>query len=228
MRTRAVRKTLRRGLAEHARGGLARGRVLALTGLGALAFGSSLLAATPRSAPSSGPCSKQEAVRVVDRLHLGNADDPDVSDPVAQVLCGAFAGPGSQAMVASLAIPSCGRTAGWVVFRRSGATWQLVMERNNGADLDAVGTGIRETQFVLRPRRRPLLPDRRDEVAHLALERHPLRLDRLDVFEAGESTRARRRCVHARVLRHAFRQHPLRLLGHRRPREPRMRRQERA
>ena len=90
-------------------------------------------------------------MRVVDRLHLGNADDPDVSDPVAQVLCGAFAGPGSQAMVASLAIPSCGRTAGWVVFRRSGATWQLVMERNNGADLDAVGTGIRETQFVLRP-----------------------------------------------------------------------------
>ena len=130
---------------------LARGRVLALTGLGALALGSSLLAATPRSAPSSGPCSKQEAVRVVRRLHLGNADDPDVSDPVAQVLCGAFAGPGSQAMVASLAIPSCGRTAGWVVFRRSGATWQLVMERNNGADLDAVGPGIRETQFVLRP-----------------------------------------------------------------------------
>ena len=54
-------------------------------------------------------------------------------------------------MVASLAIPSCGRTGGWVVFRRSGATWRLVMERNNGADLDVVGTGIRETQFVLRP-----------------------------------------------------------------------------
>jgi hypothetical protein len=87
----------------------------------------------------------------VKRLDLGSTGDPDVSDPVGQVLCGAFLGPGSKAMVASLAIPSCGRTAGWVVFRQSGATWQLVMERSNGADLDAVGTGIRETQFVLRP-----------------------------------------------------------------------------
>ena len=107
--------------------------------------------ASPGGSTAAGSCSKTEATRVVERLHLGNADDPDVSDPVAQVLCGSFVGPGSQAMVASLAIPSCGRTAGWVVFRRSGADWQLVMERNNGADLDAVGTGIRETQFVLRP-----------------------------------------------------------------------------
>jgi len=102
-------------------------------------------------APASGSCSMAEATRVIERLGLGNAADPTVRKPVAQVLCGAFLGPGSQAMVASLAIPSCGGTAGWVVFRRSGANWQLVMERNNGADLDAVGTGIRETQFVLRP-----------------------------------------------------------------------------
>ena len=106
---------------------------------------------SPAGSSAAGRCSEAEATRVVERLHLGNADDPDVSNPVAQVLCGAFVGPGSQAMVASLAIPSCGRTGGWVVFRRSGATWQLVMERNNGADLDVVGTGIRETQFVLRP-----------------------------------------------------------------------------
>lgn len=116
------------------------------------------LAKVPKPPPAptpvthaSGPCSKAEARRVVERLRLGSTDDPDVSNPVAQVLCGAFAGPGSQAMAASLAIPSCGRTAGWVVFRRTGATWQLVLERNNGADLDAVGSGIRETQFVLRP-----------------------------------------------------------------------------
>jgi hypothetical protein len=112
--------------------------------------------ARPRAPPApttaaAGPCSRAEATRVVDRLHLGNADDPSVSDPVAQVLCGAFVGTGSQAMVASLAIPSCGRTAGWVVFRRAGGRWQIVLERTNGADLDAVGGGIRETQFVLRP-----------------------------------------------------------------------------
>ena len=105
----------------------------------------------PAQATSASACSMAEATRVVKRLGLGNAADPNVPNPVAQVLCGAFVGPGSQAMVASLAIPSCGRTAGWVVFRRSGATWELVLDRNNGADLDAVGTGIRETQFVLRP-----------------------------------------------------------------------------
>lgn len=108
----------------------------------------------PAPAPvtsASGPCSKAEARRVVERLRLGSTGDPDVSNPVAQVLCGAFVGPGSQAMAASLAIPSCGRTAGWVVFRRTAGTWQLVLTRNNGADLGVVGSGIRETQFVLRP-----------------------------------------------------------------------------
>lgn len=128
-----------------------RRREAVLVVVSALVVGSSALAATPRTAPSSGPCSKREATLAVERLGLGSTGDPDVSDPVAQVLCGAFLGPGSQGMVASLAIPSCGRTAGWVVFRRSGSAWQLVMERSNGADLDAVGTGIRETQFVLRP-----------------------------------------------------------------------------
>jgi hypothetical protein len=100
---------------------------------------------------AAGPCSKAEARRVVERLRLGSTGDPNLSSPVFQVLCGPFVGPGSQAMVASLAIPSCGRTAGWVVFRRAGTSWELVLQRNNGADLDVVGTGIRETQFVLRP-----------------------------------------------------------------------------
>jgi len=108
--------------------------------------------ATPTAGSTAvGRCSKAEARRLVERLRLGNAGDPDVTNPVAQALCGAFVGPGSQAMVASLAIPSCGRTAGWVVFQRAGGAWRLVLQRNNGAELDAVGTGIRETQFVLRP-----------------------------------------------------------------------------
>jgi hypothetical protein len=98
-----------------------------------------------------GDCSRAAARDLVERLHLGNAGDPNLSDPVGQVLCGAFVGPGSQAMVVSLAIPSCGRTAGWVVFRWTGDAWQLVLTRNNGADLAAVGSDIKETQNVLRP-----------------------------------------------------------------------------
>ena len=106
--------------------------------------------APPPAAPAvTSTCSKRTAVQVVERLKLGNAGF--LPNPVFQVLCGAFLGPGSNAMVASLAIPSCGRTAGWVVFRWTGTAWQLVLTRNNGADLDAVGSYIRETQFVLRP-----------------------------------------------------------------------------
>lgn len=101
---------------------------------------------------AAGSCSKGAARNEVKRLHLGNADDPTAGDPVGQVLCGAFLGPNSRAMVASLAIPSCGRTAGWVVFRRAGGAWRLVVQRNNGAELTAVGTDIKETLNVLRPR----------------------------------------------------------------------------
>jgi len=107
------------------------------------------VAASPPASTASGRCSKAEATAVAKRLHLGNADS--LSNPVFQVLCGAFLGPGSRAMVASLSIPSCGRTAGWVVLRWTGGAWQLVLTRNNGADLAAVGSDIRETMFVLRP-----------------------------------------------------------------------------
>jgi trimeric autotransporter adhesin len=44
-------------------------------------------------------------------------------DGQAQVLCGPFLGRGSRAMVASEAIPSCGRTAGWDVFDFAQGAW---------------------------------------------------------------------------------------------------------
>jgi hypothetical protein len=99
--------------------------------------------------PISSRCSSATALKVATQFQLGV--DPTLPKPIAQVLCGAFVGPGSNAMVASIAIPSCGRTAQWAVFRWTGTGWQLVLTRNNGADLDAVGSDIRETQFVLRP-----------------------------------------------------------------------------
>ena len=99
--------------------------------------------------PISGRCSKATALKVATQFQLGV--DAALPKPIAQVLCGAFAGPGSKAMAASIAIPSCGRTAQWAVFRWTRTAWQLVLTRNNGADLDAVGSDIRETQFVLRP-----------------------------------------------------------------------------
>jgi hypothetical protein len=66
------------------------------------------------------------------------------------VLCGAFAGKRSRAMAVTLAIPACGRTGGWVVFRWNGRAWKLLLRRTTGADLAAVGSTIRETMFVFK------------------------------------------------------------------------------
>ena len=92
----------------------------------------------------SSRCSKAAAVQVATRLRVGV--DPFLGrTPIFQVLCGPFLGPGSQAMVASVAVPTgCGGSVGWAVFRFAGGTWQLVMERRNGAFLSAAGSDIRE------------------------------------------------------------------------------------
>jgi len=86
---------------------------------------------------------------VVRRLGIGDGSLPQ---PVYAVLCGAFTGPGSQAMAVSLAT---GGTSvpfgGWAVFRRSGGGWQLVMQQPNGARISAAGSGIRETVGISRP-----------------------------------------------------------------------------
>jgi hypothetical protein len=71
--------------------------------------------------------------------------------PVFQVLCGSFLGPGSRAMVASVAIPSCGGSITWAVFRYAAGSWQLVLRQNHGAFLAAVGSDIREEIGVLAP-----------------------------------------------------------------------------
>lgn len=121
----------------------------------AVAVAAATVAASPPGGVASSTsvaaarCSRAAAIEVVERLRLGNAGY--TPNPVAQVLCGPFLGRGSDAMVASLSIPSCGRTGGWVVFRRTAGDWQPVLTRNNGAELAAVGSGIRETMWVLRP-----------------------------------------------------------------------------
>ena len=101
------------------------------------------------SGSTAGHCSKAAAVRIVRALDL--QAEPGSTSPVAQVLCGAFLGPGVEAMVASVSIPSCGRTGNWLVFRYERGDWRRVFESHNGADLAAVGSDIRETQNVLRP-----------------------------------------------------------------------------
>ena len=121
---------------------------LAVLAAVAIALGSQSAGAVG-SAPAAGHCSKPAAVQIVRELHL--EAEPGSKYPVAQVLCGAFLGPGVEAMASSIAIPSCGRTGDWLVFRYEGDNWRLVFQSHNGADLTAVGTDIKETQQVLRP-----------------------------------------------------------------------------
>lgn len=111
--------------------------------------------------PSSGAaeCSKAEALAVATRLHL--VPDPTLPNPIARVLCGAFAGPGSEAMVAIFARAICLPNYGWAAFRFTGGEWQLVP---NGSQthfvsaLVAVGSDLRETVPIWRPGDGPCNP----------------------------------------------------------------------
>jgi hypothetical protein len=95
-------------------------------------------------------CSKATASKAMTRYRIGVVPGQPRT-PVYQVLCGAFLGPGTRAMVGSIAIPSCGGSVGWAVFRYANGSWQLVKRVKHGAFLDAVGSDIRETLGVLAP-----------------------------------------------------------------------------
>jgi hypothetical protein len=94
-------------------------------------------------------CGLATADRLVEDAHLGNAGT--VQQPVAQVLCGAFAGPGTSAMVVSLSTPGCGTSIGWVLYRKTSGRWRKLYENNNGAYFAKVGTRLRAWQGVLAP-----------------------------------------------------------------------------
>ena len=120
-------------------------------GVGALLAGL-LLFASPSAgrravSAAGGGCGLATADRLVEAEHLGNAGY--MPQPVAQVLCGPFLGAGSRGMVVSLAIPSCGGSTGWVLYRHAAAGWQKVYEHNGGASLAREGTRLRDWQGVL-------------------------------------------------------------------------------
>jgi hypothetical protein len=100
------------------------------------------------SSTAAGDCSKAEALAAVKRLGLGQ---PEVTNPVYKVLCGAFAGPASKTMVVSLMGAGSAGMIDWVVFGWTGSEWQLQLKRRQAALLSAAGSDIRETVFIFRP-----------------------------------------------------------------------------
>jgi len=97
-----------------------------------------------------GTCSKATALQVAEPLFIWGTD---VSTPIAQVLCGAFTGSGSNAMAVTFTAPTCWPRQGWAVFRFTGRSWHLVLKQPGvflAAPLGAVGGGIKETRPIFR------------------------------------------------------------------------------
>ena len=105
---------------------------------------------SPLAAGVSGQCSKATARQLVNAHHLNGFLLPN---PVAQLLCGPFTGPGSDAMAVTIGpAPTCWPIQNWAVFRFAQGVWQLVLDQPAYLDgpLVAVGSEIRETTAVHR------------------------------------------------------------------------------
>jgi hypothetical protein len=93
-------------------------------------------------------CSKATARQLVEQHHL---NDFLLPNPVRQLLCGPFTGPGSEAMAMTIAAPTCWSPQRWAVFSFTSGAWQLVLDQRRFIfPLVAVGADIRETAPVFR------------------------------------------------------------------------------
>jgi hypothetical protein len=113
---------------------------------------------SPGDTAAETDCAKATALQVATPLHLV---DTTLPNPIAGVLCGAFAGPGSQVMVATFAQGTCLPNNGWAVFTFTGGAWQLVPNGYHAgfvAALTAVGSDIRQTVPVWRKSDGPCHP----------------------------------------------------------------------
>ena len=68
-------------------------------------------------------------------------------NPVRQVLCGPFTGPGSEAMAVTIGAPTCWGIQNWGVFMLTDGAWRLVLDQPAYLvpPLRSIGSGIRET-----------------------------------------------------------------------------------
>lgn len=99
-------------------------------------------ASLPQAASLGGPCSKLTAQKL----------NPDT---VLSVVCGAFLGPGSQAMVANLTNGTCLPSFSWNLYVLKGGSWQEVQLGAHGGftgyPVVAVGNELKETLMVPKP-----------------------------------------------------------------------------
>jgi hypothetical protein len=108
------------------------------------------IAASPQAGAAA--CSGDAAAATATKARF-MVDPTTGKTPIGQVLCGPFFGRGTQGMAATVAVPGCGISVGWAVFRPQGASWTIVLKQFHGVLSLALvdGTDIRETQGVLAP-----------------------------------------------------------------------------
>jgi hypothetical protein len=123
--------------------------VAAFAAFGALGATGKGVASSNASRVSSA-CTKETARQLVERNNLNQFG---LDNPVAQVLCGPFSGPGSRAMAITIAAPTCFPVQHWAVLAFADGDWRVVLEQPAylAGPLVAVGSGIRETTVVHRP-----------------------------------------------------------------------------
>ena len=95
-------------------------------------------------------CTEATALQLVEQHRLNSFLVPN---PIRQVLCGSFTGPGSEAMAVTVGAPTCWPVQRWAVFRFTGGSWQLVLDQSSfiNPPLVAVGSDIQETAPLHRP-----------------------------------------------------------------------------
>jgi len=106
--------------------------------------------ASSNTARVSSACTKATARQLVERFELNHFA---LDNPVAQVLCGPFTGPGSTAMAVTISAPTCFPVQHWAVLAFADGDWRVVLEQPAylAGPLVAAGSGIRETTVVHRP-----------------------------------------------------------------------------
>jgi hypothetical protein len=126
-----------------------RPRVLLVAAISAIAAAGSGSISTAGHTAAQADCSEATASQLVEQHRLNNFLLPN---PVQQVLCGPFTGPGSEAMAITIAAPTCWGIQRWAVFRFSGGAWQLVLDQHEFVfpPLVAVGVDIRVRTPVFR------------------------------------------------------------------------------
>ena len=94
-------------------------------------------------------CSRETALRVGRPFFR---DPTSGGTPIGQVLCGPFAGPGSEAMAVTFNAPTCWSPQRWVIFRFSEGDWRVALDQSAFIfPLVVVGADLRERRPVFRP-----------------------------------------------------------------------------